>query len=214
MPGGVTACTMSHVRPEDSEQWEGEGRMVSHKTKKAQTAVRPTHVLRCWMLSQSLPEVQVTKNIHPLLSSTERERDRGAREKRLPASTRQPGWGSTAGCQPLCSVRRCLFHSLAPRGRERHNLSHGWVFLLTQFFFQTFPSLVKKRQQEGENGGGGDGSQTAGPCRVYTRLMVFYYEWSHRLTLITAGSCTLSTGQWYSIWFNLGPHVCVCVCGL
>lgn len=125
----------------------------------------------------------------------------------LPASIRQPGWGSTAGCQPLCSVRRCLFHSLIPRGRERQNLSHGCVFLFTQLF-QTFPHLWRKDNKN--DGSPTCGTEAAGPCRVYIRLMVFImsdHADLHLQLLQVHALCSQDSGFQVDLTWD---HMCVC----
>lgn len=74
-------------------------------------------------------------------------------KQRLSASIQQSGWGSTAGCQPLCCVCRCLFHSLSYKEEERRRVSAMGMFFSSHSFSRL--SLLKNSLQERENGAGG-----------------------------------------------------------
>lgn len=59
-------------------------------------------------------------------------------EQRLSASIQQSGWGSTAGCQPLCCVCFCLFHSLSKKEEKRDRVSAMGMFFSSPSFSRLF----------------------------------------------------------------------------
>lgn len=74
----------------------------------------------------------------------------------LSASIQQSGWGSTAGCQPLCCLCRCLFHSFSYKEEERDRVSAMGMFFSSHSFSRLF--LTCEELQERENGPGGGGT--------------------------------------------------------
>lgn len=122
------------------------------------------------------PAAQLTKIFVLCFTSESLKVKMKCQEQRLSASIEQSGWGSTAGCQLLYCVLFPLSLSLIQRGRAQQSLSHGHVFLSSQFF-QTFPHMWRTDSREREE------EQTlsmwhgnSGKCTSWIRLLNFIWS--------------------------------------
>lgn len=203
---------------------EGEGRLVLNaKERKKQWGSSLTCLELDAVLEPALC-LSVLKHSWPKYSSCAelyRESMRAkmkGEEQRLSASIQQSGWGSTAGCQPLCCVCCCLFHSLSWKEEERDRVSAMGMFFSSHSFSRLFLTCEEQTARKGEwtrrrrrrrNRSPTCGTETTGPSTALIRVMIFIMITQHKSLLFEMQVSALCS-QDSRLQFDLSwDHVCL-----
>ncbi len=142
-------------------------------------------------------------------------------EQRLSDSIQQSGWGSTAGCQPLCCVCCCLFHSLSCKEEERG--SAMGMFFSSRSFSRLFLTREEQTARKGEwtrrrrrrrrrNRPPTCGIQTTGPRTALIRVMIFIMITQPKslFEMQVSALCSQDSGSQFDITWD---HVCLWFAG-